>query len=91
MPKAWCWRERPHDPGVQLQGVDLRYGTVRALDGVDLRIAVGERVAIIGANGSGKSTPLRVLHGLLRPTEGRVQREGPCARRWCSSGRSRCA
>jgi tungstate transport system ATP-binding protein len=63
-------------PWVQLQGVDLRYGTVRALDDVDLRIAVGERVAIIGANGSGKSTLLRVLHGLLRPTEGRVQREG---------------
>lgn len=63
-------------PWVQLQGVDLRYGTVRALDDVDLHIAVGERVAIIGANGSGKSTLLRVLHGLLRPTEGRVQREG---------------
>lgn len=63
-------------PWVQLQGVDLRYGTVRALNDVDLRIAVGERVAIIGANGSGKSTLLRVLHGLLRPTEGRVQREG---------------
>ncbi len=61
---------------VQLKGVDLCYGSVRALDGVDLRIASGERVAIIGANGSGKSTLLRVLHGLLRPTGGAVLRDG---------------
>jgi tungstate transport system ATP-binding protein len=43
---------------------------------VDLRIAEGERVALIGANGSGKSSLLRVLHGLLRPTAGSVLRDG---------------
>lgn len=61
---------------VQLKGVDLRYGAVQALAGIDLRIAAGERVALIGANGSGKSTLLRVLHGLLRPGAGSVLRDG---------------
>lgn len=61
---------------VQLKGVDLHYGAVHALQGVDLRIAPGERVALIGANGSGKSTLLRVLHGLLRPTAGSLLRDG---------------
>jgi tungstate transport system ATP-binding protein len=61
---------------VQLKAIDVRYGAVHALRGVDLRIAPGERVALIGANGSGKSTLLRVLHGLLRPSAGSVLRDG---------------
>ncbi|MEJ8836161.1 ABC transporter ATP-binding protein [Ramlibacter sp. AN1133] len=60
---------------IQLKGVDLNYGAVRALRGVDLRIAPGERVALIGTNGCGKSTLLRVLDGILRPCAGSIVRD----------------
>lgn len=57
--------------GCEGLGFDYPDGT-RALDGVDLSIAAGERVAITGRNGSGKSTLVRHWNGLLRPTRGRV-------------------
>lgn len=57
-----------------------REGDVRALDGVNLKVAPGERVAIVGQNGSGKTTLVRQLNGLLRPTEGRVTIDGVDAR-----------
>ncbi|HEX7473741.1 MAG TPA: ABC transporter ATP-binding protein [Candidatus Limnocylindrales bacterium] len=62
---------------IELSGLVHVYpeGT-RALDGVDLRIADGERLAIVGQNGSGKSTLVRHLNGLLRPTSGRVLIDG---------------
>ncbi len=58
-----------------LQAVDVRYGSVRALCGAALAIRCGERVALVGANGSGKSTLLRLLHGLVAPSSGRIERE----------------
>ncbi len=60
-------------PAVRIVGLRHRYPDGQdALGGVDLRISVGERVAIIGPNGAGKSTLLRHFNGLLRATAGRL-------------------
>jgi Cu-processing system ATP-binding protein len=54
-------------------GVAKEYGSVRALDGVELSLAPGSLVLLRGANGAGKSTLLRVLGALTRPTRGSVR------------------
>lgn len=51
---------------------ETRSGTVKALDGIDLAIRHGELVALLGPSGCGKSTFLRILSGLLPPSEGQV-------------------
>ena len=60
--------------GFSLEGVRLTHANgFHALRGVDLHVAAGERVALIGASGAGKTTLLRVLAASLRPTGGRVR------------------
>ena len=59
-----------------LRDVDVRFGSVRALSGVNLQLHAGERLALVGSNGSGKSSLLRLLHGLLKPDAGRVDGAG---------------
>ncbi len=58
---------------ISVQGLSVQLAAQTALTGVSLCIEAGERVALVGANGSGKSTLLRTLHGLVPPTQGRVQ------------------
>jgi branched-chain amino acid transport system ATP-binding protein len=64
------------EPLLALDGVSVSYGKRRALDGVSLTVGAGEIVTLLGANGSGKSTTLRAISGLVRPTAGRVVFDG---------------
>ena len=57
-------------PVIQVVGLTKTYGTVRALDGLDLSIPRGGVYGVLGPNGAGKSTLFRILLGLIRSTEG---------------------
>lgn len=59
-----------------LNGVAKSFAGRCVLDGVDLEIAAGESVALLGANGSGKTTTLRCIAGLARPDRGRISVSG---------------
>jgi len=57
---------------LRLEGVRAAYGPVEALRGVDLEVRAGELVCLLGVNGAGKSSTLRAISGLVRPTAGRI-------------------
>ncbi len=57
---------------LEVKDLEVRYGGIRAVKGVDLRMEEGELVCLIGANGAGKSSTLRALAGLAETVEGRV-------------------
>src|SRR5207245_8774820 len=57
---------------IRCEDIDAGYGQIQVLFDVDLAVGDGEIVALLGTNGAGKSTALRVISGLLPPTRGRV-------------------
>src|SRR3546814_6267497 len=61
---------------VVVEDAAVSYGGRQVLGGVNLSVTPGERVAIIGPSGAGKTTLLRLLAGLLKPAQGRVQTLG---------------
>ena len=59
-----------------LERLEVAYGGIRAVKGIDLEVESGEMVCLIGANGAGKSTTLRAITGLVRAAAGRVRYDG---------------
>ncbi len=55
-----------------LEALEVAYGGIRAVKGIDLAVGQGELVSLIGANGAGKTTTLRAVTGLVHPAAGRV-------------------
>jgi branched-chain amino acid transport system ATP-binding protein len=63
-------------PLLDVRSLDVSYGSVKVLEGIDLRVAPGETVALLGTNGAGKSTLLRAISGVLKPAKGTVAFDG---------------
>ncbi len=72
---------------IRLTGLTKRYGTVTAVDGLDLTVRCGEVVALLGPNGAGKSTTIEALLGLARPDAGAVNVYGLPPRQAVAAGR----
>src|ERR1700761_411403 len=64
------------DASLVMRGVEAGYGSRQILFGIDLDVMSGEAVALLGANGSGKSTVLNTLSGFVRPRRGSIRLDG---------------
>lgn len=58
---------------LSIKNLEVSYGTIPALHGIDLEVREGEIVTLIGANGAGKTTTLRAVSGLLKPRKGSIE------------------
>src|ERR1035437_9776933 len=66
----------PSEPALELNGVSVSYAGLRALHNVSMVVPQGAAVALLGANGAGKSTMLRTISGVIRAERGRIQVHG---------------
>jgi len=71
-------------PLLQVRDLELFYGDAQALAGVSLDVAAGEIVTIVGANGAGKSSLIRAIHGIEKPARGSVHFDGTDVTGWSS-------
>ena len=58
---------------LKVEGIETWYGAIQALKGISLEVNEGEIVALLGANGAGKSTTIKTITGLLKPAKGRIE------------------
>jgi branched-chain amino acid transport system ATP-binding protein len=61
---------------LEIRDLDVHYGAIHALHGISLSVEAGQIVTLIGANGAGKSTTLRAISGMLKPSRGSVHFDG---------------
>jgi branched-chain amino acid transport system ATP-binding protein len=61
---------------LEITGLDVHYGGIHALRGVNLHVDAGEVVTLIGANGAGKTTTLRAISGVIKPSGGAIRFDG---------------
>ncbi len=61
---------------LELEDLNVHYGAIHALKGISIRVERGQIVTLVGANGAGKSTTLRAISGLLRPSGGVIRYNG---------------
>src|SRR6266545_7582229 len=64
------------EPVVDVRDLRVRFGSVEAVRGIDLRAYAGQATALLGRNGAGKSTTMRVLAGVIPPSGGEVRLAG---------------
>jgi branched-chain amino acid transport system ATP-binding protein len=64
------------DPVLQIRGLSVEYGGIRAVSDVTLEVFPGETVVLVGANGAGKSSVINSIMGLVRPAEGALSYKG---------------
>ena len=64
------------DIDLKIEGLKKHFGGVRAVDGISVRIQGNELIGLIGPNGSGKTTTINTINGLLNPTAGKIIFQG---------------
>ncbi len=74
---------------LDVEGLEVRYGVIRAVKGVSFSLREGEILAVLGANGAGKTSLLRALQGLVKPAKGSIRWDGAGIDSWSAPRRIR--
>ncbi len=73
--KWWGLILAPSANSIAIESIDAAYGSVRVLENVSLKVASGETVVLLGTNGNGKSTLMKCVMGMVRPSRGSIRAE----------------